>query len=85
MYNQNLLRNFISEIITNNILHLEAHLLQNLDKNGIVIMESWLETGDILVGKLTPQMEKESSYALEGRLFTSYTLRFRYQPQWKLV
>lgn len=56
------------ERITNQIPHLEAHLLRNLDKNGIVILGSWVETGDILVGKLTPQMAKESSYAPEDRL-----------------
>ncbi|KAG4161004.1 hypothetical protein ERO13_D01G029500v2 [Gossypium hirsutum] len=46
----------------------EAHLLRNLDKNGIVMLGSWVETGDILVGKLTPQVAKESSYAPEDRL-----------------
>nr|YP_010007314.1 RNA polymerase beta subunit [Passiflora vespertilio]QNR06157.1 RNA polymerase beta subunit [Passiflora vespertilio] len=57
-----------SEKITNEIPHLEAHLLRNLDKNGIVMLGSWVETGDILVGKLTPQMAKESSYSPENRL-----------------
>ncbi|KAM3357009.1 hypothetical protein P3S68_023723 [Capsicum galapagoense] len=42
------------EKVTNEIPHLEAHLLRNLDKNGIVMLGSWVETGDILVGKLTP-------------------------------
>nr|YP_009141419.1 RNA polymerase beta subunit [Lathyrus odoratus]AIL55945.1 RNA polymerase beta subunit [Lathyrus odoratus] len=56
------------ERITNKIPHLEGYLLRNLDKNGIVILGSWVETGDILVGKLTPQMAKESSYAPEDRL-----------------
>ncbi|KAK9049205.1 hypothetical protein SSX86_003950 [Deinandra increscens subsp. villosa] len=56
------------ERITNEIPHLEVHLLRNLDKNGIVMLGSWVETGDILVGKLTPQMVKESSYAPEDRL-----------------
>nr|QFK69444.1 RNA polymerase beta subunit [Ixonanthes chinensis] len=56
------------ERITNEIPHLEAHLLRNLDKNGIVMLGSWVETGDILVGKLTPQVTKESSYAPEDRL-----------------
>ncbi|KAI7979981.1 DNA-directed RNA polymerase subunit beta [Camellia lanceoleosa] len=56
------------ERVTNEIPHLEAHLLRNLDKNGIVLLGSWVETGDILVGKLTPQMVKESSYAPEDRL-----------------
>nr|YP_010828044.1 RNA polymerase beta subunit [Santalum yasi]WFF45062.1 RNA polymerase beta subunit [Santalum yasi] len=57
-----------SERITNEIPHLEAHLLRNLDKNGIVMLGSWVEAGDILVGKLTPQMAKEWSYAPEDRL-----------------
>ncbi|QHN86316.1 DNA-directed RNA polymerase subunit beta [Arachis hypogaea] len=56
------------EKITKEIPHLEAHLLRNLDKNGIVTPGSWVETGDILVGKLTPQMVQESSYAPEDRL-----------------
>nr|APB94785.1 RNA polymerase beta subunit [Daucus aureus] len=56
------------ERVTREIPHLEAHLLRNLDKNGIVMLGSWVETGEILVGKLTPQMVKESSYAPEDRL-----------------
>nr|YP_010544621.1 RNA polymerase beta subunit [Littorella uniflora]QWL15607.1 RNA polymerase beta subunit [Littorella uniflora]UEX91636.1 RNA polymerase beta subunit [Littorella uniflora]UYG22604.1 RNA polymerase beta subunit [Littorella uniflora] len=56
------------ERITNQIPHLEGHLLRNLDKNGIVMLGSWVETGDILVGKLTPQVVNESSYAPEDRL-----------------
>ncbi|KAK9185639.1 hypothetical protein WN943_025996 [Citrus x changshan-huyou] len=61
-------RSFYPERITNEIPHLEARLLRNLDKNGIVMLGSWVETGDILVGKLTPQAAKESSYAPEDRL-----------------
>nr|YP_010007000.1 RNA polymerase beta subunit [Passiflora haematostigma]QNR05767.1 RNA polymerase beta subunit [Passiflora haematostigma] len=58
-----------SEKITNEIPHLEAHLLRNLDKNGIVMLGSWVETGDILVGKLTPQIAKEElAYPPEDRL-----------------
>uniref|UniRef100_UPI00315D761C RNA polymerase beta subunit n=1 Tax=Plantago arborescens TaxID=197793 RepID=UPI00315D761C len=56
------------ERITNQIPHLEGHLLRHLDKNGIVILGSWVEAGDILVGKLTPQVVEESSYAPEDRL-----------------
>nr|YP_010128111.1 RNA polymerase beta subunit [Viscum articulatum]QPP20670.1 RNA polymerase beta subunit [Viscum articulatum] len=55
------------ERITNEIPQ-EAHLLRNLDKNGIVMLGSWVEEGDILIGKLTPQMTKESSYVPEDRL-----------------
>ncbi|KAH1072806.1 hypothetical protein J1N35_025134 [Gossypium stocksii] len=39
------------ERITNEIPHQEAHLLSNLDKNGIVMLGSWVETSDILVGR----------------------------------
>nr|YP_010305317.1 RNA polymerase beta subunit [Dendrobium sinominutiflorum]ULU19079.1 RNA polymerase beta subunit [Dendrobium sinominutiflorum] len=56
------------ERITKDIPHLEDHLLRNLDRNGIVMLGSWIETGDILVGKLTPQTASESSYAPEDRL-----------------
>nr|YP_010457429.1 RNA polymerase beta subunit [Parnassia crassifolia]UUA68611.1 RNA polymerase beta subunit [Parnassia crassifolia] len=56
------------ERITKEIPHLKANLLRNLDKNGIVMLGSWVEAGDILVGKLTPQMAKEGSYAPEDRL-----------------
>jgi DNA-directed RNA polymerase subunit beta len=59
------------ERVTNEIPHLEAHLLRNLDKSGIVMLGSWVETGDILVGKLTPQMVNESSYVPEDRLLRS--------------
>nr|QGW12761.1 RNA polymerase beta subunit [Eulophia flava] len=56
------------ERITKDIPHLEARLLRNLDRNGIVMLGSWIETGDILVGKLTPQTASESSYTPEDRL-----------------
>nr|YP_009525415.1 RpoB [Lonicera praeflorens]AXS67189.1 RpoB [Lonicera praeflorens] len=56
------------ERVTNEIPHLEAHLLRNLDKRGIVMLGSWVEAGDILVGKLTPKIVKESSSAPEARL-----------------
>jgi len=56
------------EKITNEIPHLEGHLLRNLDKNGIVMLGAWVEAGDVLVGKLTPQIAKESAYAPEDRL-----------------
>nr|AYP34857.1 RNA polymerase beta subunit [Siphonochilus kirkii] len=56
------------ERITREIPHLESHLLRNLDRNGVVMLGSWVETGDILVGKLRPQTANESSYAPEDRL-----------------
>lgn len=47
----------------------EAHLLWNLDKNGFVILQSW----DILVDKLMPQIAKESSYTSGRYIIMSYT------------
>nr|YP_009915508.1 RNA polymerase beta subunit [Cyperus rotundus]YP_010290681.1 RNA polymerase beta subunit [Cyperus glomeratus]YP_010292604.1 RNA polymerase beta subunit [Cyperus michelianus]QNA49736.1 RNA polymerase beta subunit [Cyperus rotundus]QOE56850.1 RNA polymerase beta subunit [Cyperus rotundus]ULQ64710.1 RNA polymerase beta subunit [Cyperus glomeratus]ULQ64796.1 RNA polymerase beta subunit [Cyperus michelianus] len=46
------------ERITKGIPHLETHFLRNLDRNGIVMLGSWVETGDILVGKLTPREDE---------------------------
>nr|QIB72603.1 RNA polymerase beta subunit [Cyperus glomeratus]QIB72696.1 RNA polymerase beta subunit [Cyperus difformis]QIT06788.1 RNA polymerase beta subunit [Cyperus fuscus] len=43
-----------AERITNEILHVETQCLRNLDRNGTVMLGSLVETGDILVGKLTP-------------------------------
>jgi DNA-directed RNA polymerase subunit beta len=31
------------------------YLLRNLDKDGIVLVGAWVEPGDVLVGKITPQ------------------------------
>ncbi|CAN1361044.1 DNA-directed RNA polymerase subunit beta [Linum perenne] len=70
------------ERITREIPHLEAHLLRNLGKNGIVMVGSWVETGDILVGKLTPQSANESSYDREDRLLRTI-LEFKYTLQKK--
>jgi hypothetical protein len=39
-----------------------------LDRNGVVRLGSWVETDDILVGKLTPQIASESSYIAEAGL-----------------
>ena len=56
------------ERITKEIPHLEAYLLHNLDRNGILRLGSWIEAGDILVEKLTPQTTNELSYAPKDRL-----------------
>nr|BBF90919.1 RNA polymerase beta chain [Lepidothamnus intermedius] len=56
------------EIITKEIPHLDAHSLRHLDENGLVKLGSWIETGDVLVGKLTPLTAKESLYTPEERL-----------------
>nr|BBF91139.1 RNA polymerase beta chain [Phyllocladus aspleniifolius] len=54
------------EIITKEIPHLDAHSLRHLGENGLVKLGSWIETGDVLVGKLTPQTEP--LYTPEERL-----------------
>nr|QGU93348.1 RNA polymerase subunit beta [Torreya nucifera] len=57
------------EIITREIPHLDAHLLRHLDENGLVMLGSWIETGDVLVGKLTLEAEEDSLLNTpEGRL-----------------
>nr|UDZ61129.1 RNA polymerase beta subunit [Helanthium bolivianum]UDZ61130.1 RNA polymerase beta subunit [Helanthium tenellum] len=56
------------ERITKEIPHLEDRLLRNLDRNGVVMLGAWVETGDILVGKLTPKEANESSCSPEDRL-----------------
>lgn len=48
------------EVITREIPHLNAYLLRHLDENGIVMIGSWIETGDILVGKLILEAEEDS-------------------------
>jgi DNA-directed RNA polymerase subunit beta len=57
-----------SEKITKEIPHLENNVLRHLDKTGLVLLGSWVETGDVLVGKLTPQETEESLRAPEGKL-----------------
>nr|ARV78214.1 RNA polymerase beta subunit [Aneura pinguis]WGO58389.1 RNA polymerase beta subunit [Aneura pinguis]WGO58475.1 RNA polymerase beta subunit [Aneura pinguis] len=56
------------EKFTREIPHLDNYLLRHLDQNGFATIGSWVETGDILVGKLTPQETKETSRAPEGKL-----------------
>nr|UDZ61131.1 RNA polymerase beta subunit [Echinodorus cordifolius]WRM53816.1 RNA polymerase beta subunit [Echinodorus grisebachii] len=49
------------ERITKEIPRLEDHLLRKLDRNGVVMLGAWVETGEILIGKLTPQADNELS------------------------
>lgn len=59
--------NYGSERVTKQIPQLDSHTLRNLDDNGLVEPGSWVEAGDALVGKLTPQEGTDSSRAPEGR------------------
>lgn len=56
------------EKFTREIPHLDNYLLRHLDKNGVVLIGAWVETGDVLVGKLTPQETEETLRAPEGKL-----------------
>nr|QKV46104.1 RNA polymerase subunit beta [Selliguea yakushimensis] len=55
------------ERVTKQIPQLDSHTLRHLDDNGLVESGSWVEAGDALVGKLTPQEGTDSSRAPEGR------------------
>nr|QUE27699.1 RNA polymerase beta subunit [Isoetes hypsophila] len=55
-----------AEEITRKIPHLDDYFLRHLDKSGLVLPGSWVETGDVLVGKLTPRDSEESLKAPEG-------------------
>nr|YP_009256901.1 beta subunit of RNA polymerase [Roya obtusa]ANI25974.1 beta subunit of RNA polymerase [Roya obtusa] len=57
-----------SEIITREIPHLDKHVLRHLDQNGIVSLGSWVEPGDVLVGKLAPLESESSLRSPEGKL-----------------
>nr|QWW93337.1 RNA polymerase beta subunit [Notoscyphus lutescens] len=57
-----------AEKFTREIPHLDNYLLRHLDKNGVVLTGAWVETGDVLVGKLTPQEPEETLRAPEGKL-----------------
>nr|YP_009256655.1 beta subunit of RNA polymerase [Entransia fimbriata]ANI25406.1 beta subunit of RNA polymerase [Entransia fimbriata] len=60
------------EIITNIIPHLPDHLLKHLDKNGVVKKGVWVQTEEVLVGKLTPCEFGENPSAAERLLMAIY-------------
>nr|YP_002519950.1 RNA polymerase beta chain [Ephedra equisetina]YP_010048916.1 RNA polymerase beta subunit [Ephedra monosperma]YP_010451837.1 RNA polymerase beta subunit [Ephedra alata]YP_010452105.1 RNA polymerase beta subunit [Ephedra antisyphilitica]YP_010452440.1 RNA polymerase beta subunit [Ephedra coryi]YP_010452574.1 RNA polymerase beta subunit [Ephedra fedtschenkoae]YP_010452707.1 RNA polymerase beta subunit [Ephedra fragilis]YP_010452908.1 RNA polymerase beta subunit [Ephedra gerardiana]YP_010452 len=47
------------EILTKEIPQIEAYSLRHLDENGIVRVGSWIQPGDVLVGKLKPRSSQE--------------------------
>jgi DNA-directed RNA polymerase subunit beta len=55
-----------AEEITRELPNCSDQSIRNLDENGIVHIGSWVESGDIIVGKLTPK--GESDYPPEGKL-----------------
>ena len=54
------------EEITKDLPNASEYSIRNLDDNGIVEIGTWVDSGDILVGKLTPK--GESDYPPEGKL-----------------
>ncbi len=54
------------EEITKDVPNINSHVIRHLNKDGIVISGSWVEPGDILVGKVTPKGDSEQTP--EGRL-----------------
>nr|YP_010969796.1 RNA polymerase beta subunit [Pteris arisanensis]WNR49009.1 RNA polymerase beta subunit [Pteris arisanensis] len=56
------------ERVTKQIPQLDSHALRHLDDSGLVELGSWVEAGDVSVGKLTPQEGASSSRVPEGRL-----------------
>ena len=55
-----------SEEITRDLPNVGEYSLRKLDDNGIIVIGSWVESGDILVGKVTPK--GESDQPPEGKL-----------------
>nr|QCI04348.1 RNA polymerase b-subunit [Antithamnion hubbsii] len=55
-----------SEEITREIPNVSENSISLLDKNGIISVGSWVDSGDILVGKITPK--GESDQLPEGKL-----------------
>ena len=49
------------EQITREIPELDLKYLENLDNTGIIKIGSWVEEGDILIGKVTPISKKDQS------------------------
>nr|WCR30449.1 RNA polymerase beta subunit [Selaginella remotifolia] len=56
-----------AEVITGEVPHLDEYFLRHLDGGGLAIPGSWVESGDVLVGKLTPR-NSESIRAPESNL-----------------
>jgi DNA-directed RNA polymerase subunit beta len=54
------------EEVTKDLVNTSERSLRNLDENGIISLGAWVESGDILVGKLTPK--GESDYPPESKL-----------------
>jgi len=54
------------EEVTKDLPNVNEYSIRHLDENGIIQIGAWVNSGDILVGKLTPK--GESDYPPEGKL-----------------
>jgi DNA-directed RNA polymerase subunit beta len=54
------------EEVTRDLPNVSEHSIRHLDKNGIIRIGTWVNSGDTLVGKVTPK--GESDYPPEGKL-----------------
>ena len=54
------------EELTRDLPNASEQTIRNLDENGIINIGAWVDSGDIIVGKLTPKVE--SDYPPEGKL-----------------
>ena len=54
------------EEVTRDLPNISEHSIRHLDKNGIIRIGTWVNSGDTLVGKVTPK--GESDYPPEGKL-----------------
>lgn len=67
------------ERLTNNIRTLRKKNLRNVDENGLVLEGSYVRSGDLLVGKVTPIEEDESPEAklLKAIFRDNYNYRYK--------
>jgi DNA-directed RNA polymerase subunit beta len=56
------------ETITKQIPHLNSHVLRHLDDTGVVGLGAWVNTGDVLVGKLTAKQSEGLLHTPESKL-----------------
>jgi len=54
-----------NEVITRNLPEVTPSMIRNLDENGLVKVGSWVEPGDMLVGKITPNPDLKTVKTIE--------------------
>jgi len=54
-----------NEVITRNLPEITPSMIQNLDENGLIKIGSWVEPGDMLIGKITPNLDLKTVKTIE--------------------